>query len=166
MPALESRGFKGTFFVITNLVQTPAQRYCSWDNWRDAASRGHEIGSHTKNHPHLPTLAHDQIVDEIAGSKTVIDAQVTSQKCATFAYPFGEMNSDVQNTALTNYIAARGVGCGLNSEPFDFSNIKACEDANTLDQMKALTDSAENQSAWLVPFLHSLDDGTDYEYGR
>ncbi len=162
IPALESRGFRGTFFVITGLVQTPAQRYCSWDNWRDAASRGHEIGSHTKTHPDLTTLTHDQMVDEVAGSKTVIDGQITSQKCTTFAYPYGEMNSDVQATALDSYIAARGVTCVLNQEPYDFSNIKACDDSVTLDQMEALTDSAVSQSEWLVPIFHALDGGTDY----
>jgi hypothetical protein len=57
------------------------------------------------------------MLDEIAGSKTVIDAQITSQECLSFAYPYGAFNPTSKSIAQNNYIAARGISCSLNSEP-------------------------------------------------
>jgi peptidoglycan/xylan/chitin deacetylase (PgdA/CDA1 family) len=162
VPVLNTRGFKGTFFIITHTMGNP---YATWDNWRDAANMGHEIGSHTKTHPRLPNLSFSQMEDEIAGSKAEIDAQITSQKCLAFAYPYGALNDNAKFIAQNNYVAARGITCDLNSEPFDFYNMRACEDYLALHEMKAYTDAAEQQGKWLIPFFHSLD-GTDYGFWR
>ena len=115
IPVLNERGFKGTFFIVTDYVD-------DWDAWRDAANMGHEIGSHTMTHPYLTTLSLSQVWDEMEGAKTEIDAQITSQKCLSFAYPFGDLNSNVESIAQNVYIGARGIWCGLNSEPYDFYN--------------------------------------------
>lgn len=47
MPAMERRAFRGTFFV-NPAAPTFMRRI---DSWRDAASRGHELGNHTLFHP-------------------------------------------------------------------------------------------------------------------
>ena len=109
VPALNARGFKGTFNVITSMTDTVYDCCVTWDEWRDVANQGHEIGSHTKTHPHLPQLSFTQMQDEIGGSQAEIDAQITTQKCVTFAYPFGELNVTAELIAQDYYIAARGV---------------------------------------------------------
>jgi len=77
IPALNARGMKGTFFLITNKVTV-------WDPWKSAALAGHEIGSHTKSHPYLTSISLTQAQDEIAGARSEIDARITSQKCYRF----------------------------------------------------------------------------------
>jgi peptidoglycan/xylan/chitin deacetylase (PgdA/CDA1 family) len=153
VPALNARGLKGTFFLVTDWV-------ASWDPWKNAATMGHEIGGHTKTHPYLTTLTLPEVQDELAESKAVIDAQITPQKCLTFAYPFGDLNSSVESIVQNTYTAARGIICGLNSEPFDFYNVRACSPDDG-DDMYAQADAAEQQGKWLVSFMHSLDGGTD-----
>ena len=162
VPALNARGFKGTFFVITSRIDSnTVHNFATWDEWRNAANQGHEIGSHTKTHPHLPQLSLAQMQDEIGGSKAAIDAQITTQKCLTFSYPFGEFNDNAESIAQAYYIAARGVSCDLNNTPYDFYDMKACEDTLSVEQMKAKADEAEQQGKWLISFHHSLD-GTIY----
>lgn len=60
IPALNARGMKGTFFLITGWV-------AAWDPWVNASITGHEIGSHTMSHPHLTTLSTTQVQDEMGG---------------------------------------------------------------------------------------------------
>ena len=164
VPALNARGFKGTFFVITCTIDSNAYpNYATLDEWRNAANQGHEIGSHTKTHPHLPLLSLAQMQDEIGGAKAEIDAQITTQKCLTFAYPFGEFNDNAELIAQAYYIAARGVSCDLNNTPYDFYAMKACEDSLSVEQMKAKADEAEQQAKWLISFHHNLD-GTKWGF--
>ena len=155
IPALDARGLKGTFFLITNKVS-------SWDPWRNAAATGHEIGSHTISHPYLTLLSPTEIQDELAGSKAAVDAQIPSQKCLTLAYPYGDVNASVESIAASLYMSSRGVFCDLNTAPYDFSRVNACSpDDGNFDDIYARADDAEQQAAWLVAFIHSLNGGSD-----
>ena len=124
---------------------------------------GHEIGSHTERHPDLTTLTPAEMQDEIVGSKTVIDAQITSQKCVSFDYPSGTYNNSVVSIVQNRYIAARGVDCYLNSEPFQFYTLGGCEIGDgadgtyTLAQMETWADAAQQQKQWLVVIFHGVD---------
>ena len=156
IPALDARGLKGTFFVVTDW----AGYWNTWDAWRSAAAEGHEIGSHTLSHAHLPTLSLAGMQNEMQGAKTVIETQIPSEKCLTIAYPFGEFNNSVEATAQNIYIAARGVQCALNNELSDFYNLGACS-LEYGNDIYAQTNAAEQQGKWLVTFFHSMDGGSD-----
>lgn len=155
LSAIEKRGYNGTFYLVSNSVT-------AWDQWRNAAQSGHEIGSHTKTHPHLTKLAPARMQDEIAGSKAEIEARIPSRKCFSFAYPFGDLDRPVESIARKVYVASRGGGinCGLNDESTDISNVKGCspDDGNDIYRF---TDAAERQGKWLVAIFHSVDGGKD-----
>jgi len=162
IPALNEKGFKGSFFIITDITtNTRSNGYASWEQWRDAANQGHEIGSHTLSHPHLPQLSLPEMEEEIGESKTIIDDQITTQECLTFVYPFGDYNSNAKAYTKKYYIAARGVWCGFNKAPYDFYALRGCGDSDSLEQMKLYTDEAEQHGYWLITIHHSLD-GTGY----
>ena len=155
-PALTGRGLKGTFFVTTDW----AVDYTGWEPWITVANMGHEIGSHSMTHPYLTTLPLAQMQEEMEGSRTAIEAQVTAQQCLTFAYPFGDLNDMIKATAQNTYIAARGTTCELNSEPYDFFNVRTCSPDDG-DAIYAWTDAAEQQGKWLVFLVHALDGGAN-----
>ena len=164
VPALNARGIKGSFFLITGIVDRSlnSSYYASWDEWRNVASQGHEIGSHTKTHPHLPQLSLSEMEEEIGESKAVIDSQVGTQQCLTFVYPFGDYDANAKAFAGDYYIAARGVWCGFNKTPYNFYAMRGCGDSYSLDEIKSYTDAAEEQGKWLITYYHNLD-GTGYE---
>ena len=93
IPALDARGMKGTFFVITDKVAG------DWGPWMNASLNGHEIGSHTLSHPYLTLLTPTQAQVELQSSQSIINSAVTSQKAVTLAYPYGDYNSSVQSIA-------------------------------------------------------------------
>ncbi len=63
---LDRYGVKGTFFV------TGAQVAAHPDLARAIVQRGHSIGNHTWNHPHLTRLSQQDLVDQLAGTSNII----------------------------------------------------------------------------------------------
>ena len=158
VPTLNARGLKGTFFVTIDGVLDGYSP--PWNSWRSAANGGHEIGSHTISHSDLTSLPLSQVDYELAGSRSQIDAQITTQKTISLAYPYGDSNASVVSIARNYYIFARGISCGLNSDPYDFYNLRACS-PDVGDDIYAQADAAELQRKLLVVYIHSLDGGTD-----
>jgi peptidoglycan/xylan/chitin deacetylase (PgdA/CDA1 family) len=159
LPSINERGFKGTFFIFTDFVDY----FNGWNWWKEAASKGHEIASHTKTHPYLTALPLSEAEYEISMSKALIDANIPSQKCFTFAYPYGDVNTVVKALVQKYYIGARGTGAVLNDSLTDTHNENAYDVIGyTVLQMKNLTDLAVSQKKWLIPCFHSFSPG---EYG-
>jgi len=157
VPSLDARGFKGTFFLPAGSIGSESP---GWGAWRAAADNGHEIGSHTLSHPDLPSIPLSEAQFELEESKAVIDAEITSQQCLTFAWPGGLLNDAVAAIADGIYIASRGVGCNINSEPIDFTNVNSCSPGD-LAELISNTEKAERQGKWFDMHFHSLDNGND-----
>lgn len=87
---LDQYNVKATFFLVGFWV----------DNFNDMvkeiSSRGHEIGTHSETHPHMPTLSAQKIRDELTISSQKITA-LTGKKVELFRPPFGDYN----NTLIT-----------------------------------------------------------------
>lgn len=60
----------------------------SWEQIRQLAAEGHEIGSHSLTHPLLPELDNDALREEIAVSRTRL-AKATGAEISSFCYPNG-----------------------------------------------------------------------------
>ncbi len=103
---LEEYGLRGTFNIITS--------YADKTVFLDMFSRGHELGSHTVNHPPLNGADADVIWTELSESKQFIE-ELTGQPCVTYTAPYGELGDDVVAVAKQLYISARGVHWGVNS---------------------------------------------------
>ena len=103
--ALDARGMKGTFFVITgNSALSP-------DQLRSLDARGHEIDSHTVSHPFLTQISDNDLTYQLGQSKTSLQA-ILGKPVRFVAYPYGDFNLRVENaTAAAGYsggIAAWG----------------------------------------------------------
>jgi peptidoglycan/xylan/chitin deacetylase (PgdA/CDA1 family) len=60
-----------------------------WDELRDMAAAGWEVGSHTCSHPRLSTLAPDQIERELVESRAVCEREI-GVPCRSIAYPYSD----------------------------------------------------------------------------
>jgi glycosyltransferase involved in cell wall biosynthesis/peptidoglycan/xylan/chitin deacetylase (PgdA/CDA1 family) len=77
---------------------------------------GIEIGAHTRTHPELPRLSDAELIDEVAGSKSDLDALGVGP-IRSFAYTFGEHDRRVQ--AATE-AAGYTLGFALNDSMAQF----------------------------------------------
>ena len=80
VPLLDKYGFHGTFNLITSWVK-------NWDEWKNVAQEGHEIASHTINHPNFGQISESLQEEELAKSKDTIEMMIGKE--ANFAFqPF------------------------------------------------------------------------------
>jgi peptidoglycan/xylan/chitin deacetylase (PgdA/CDA1 family) len=78
----------------------------SWEQLRELAAGGWEIGSHTVSHPHLTQIGDDELEVELRDSKSACEAGLGGP-CATIAYPYGDVDARVVAAAgRAGYAAA------------------------------------------------------------
>ncbi len=115
-PALDARGYKGTFFVITGGSQCGLR---DWDTLRSVARAGHEIGSHSVTHPQLQTLDTARIGAELRDSHAEIQRQIPNLPTKlTIAWPSGRgggstrKEDTIRMIAGPYYLAGRSASSG------------------------------------------------------
>ncbi|EOC99504.1 polysaccharide deacetylase family sporulation protein PdaB [Caldisalinibacter kiritimatiensis] len=87
---LDKYDIKTTFFLVGFWVD----RYP--DMVKEIKKRGHEIGNHSSNHPHMTKLSKEQIVEELKETENKIK-ELTGQRTVLFRPPFGDYNDRVIN---------------------------------------------------------------------
>jgi len=75
-PLLREYGFTASFFVITDFVNERRPEYVSWDQLREMAAAGMEIGCHSRNHPDLRGKSVDYLVWQALGCKESIELEL------------------------------------------------------------------------------------------
>jgi hypothetical protein len=158
IPALNTYGFKGTFFLVTNWGP-------NWSGYKSAATNGHEIASHTASHPSMGGLTTDQQTSQITSSISAITNNI-GIKPVTLAWP----NCSLGSTSLAQqyFIASRGCSGQIEpSTPANFMNISSfvCGSAGSIKtnidfQNKA--NSAATSNGWVVYLIHGIDNDGGY----
>ena len=164
-PLLQQHGFKATFFMISE----NAAGYLT--SIQALVEDGQEIGSHTVTHPDL-TLSDSNQLYELSQSQLYLQ-QLTGQKIATVAYPYGDYDPAVMNIARNYYIAARSANSGeLNSSSPDPNQLYKLfgsgphnhygdGDANAIAGLQYWTDRAVVEGKWFIEIFHGIDYGYD-----
>ena len=111
-PILSSLGWPATVFVPTAFVSrgrplswpgvdhwasTPYAgelRSMTWNDLRELADQGWEIGSHTRTHPRLTSLSDRELQRELRSSKAECSERL-GRPCESVAYPYGDVDGRV-----------------------------------------------------------------------
>jgi len=103
VPALDSRGFKATFFLTKENMEARVAQ------WRAVADEGHEIGDHTVSHPcHLAHYSAARFKrQEIDKAERFLNANFGVDRQRTFAFPCGviDMGRGPQLQTQLRYIS-------------------------------------------------------------
>ncbi|MCH8511846.1 MAG: polysaccharide deacetylase family protein [Kiritimatiellae bacterium] len=181
-PALEARGFRGTFYTPVNAVLMERM-----DEWAAAARRGHELGNHTLFHPCRSYGGGDWIKPwrdlkayDLPRWEAEVDLAnlILNRIEGRTDRSFG--NTCHQNTLgpdenperldehmLPRFVAARGTKRDVD-ESIDPANLTPGNlgtlggDGLSLDALKALVDMAVDRGHWIILTFH----GVAQEAGR
>ena len=91
-PILKKYHLVGTFFVITDSVGHSA--FMNWKQILEMSSAGMDIQAHTLTHPNLTTIDHQELQEEIMGSKKILERHL-KKPVTVLAYPYGCYNDEV-----------------------------------------------------------------------
>jgi peptidoglycan/xylan/chitin deacetylase (PgdA/CDA1 family) len=142
------------------------KEYMSPGQVYDFVRDGHEIASHSVDHPDLTQLSDKDLTRQLE----VSDAGLT--KCygevTDLAPPFGASNAHTTDAARKTYQTSRSVMAGFNS-PDGFNpyllkvqNVRA---DTSPTQLKAWLDTAQANHVWLILVYHQVSEGGG-EYTR
>lgn len=88
-PILREFGMKGTFFIITDIVNSWHEGYMTWPMIEEMAANGMRMEIHTRSHPDLSAdRERDFVVDEIAGAQQTL-AEHIGYSPRFLSYPGG-----------------------------------------------------------------------------
>ncbi|CAM5586746.1 polysaccharide deacetylase family protein [Streptomyces pilosus] len=119
LPVLAAHGFPATVFVSTGWLRGPHDNggaldtMLDWDQVRELAGAGVEIGGHSHSHPQLDRLDEDRLRSELILCKEIV-SDLLGTVPASFAYPYGYSSRRVREAVReTGYAQALAVGNGL-----------------------------------------------------
>jgi len=122
---LASHGFKASIFIATAKVggvddwdedgqKVNDNQIMSWDDIRSLAKAGFSFYSHTANHPRLPDLTDEAILDELTISRQALEFQL-GQKEHLFCYPFSAFDDRIARLVKSaGYLCACTTLPGIN----------------------------------------------------
>lgn len=157
-PYLNSKGMKGTFYIVSERMSDRFPGYITSAEVQEIHNAGHEIGAHTVTHANLTSLSLSEAEAEITNSRNALFA-LGITPVSTFAYPFGAYNSSiaslVEGSGFTN---ARTTNGGTNtrvSDPHTLSRFGV--QANTsLASVQNYINEVQQEKTWGIITFHDI----------
>ncbi len=128
LPVLERYGATATFYVTTEYLGH--RHFLSWDQVRQMAGRGMNIGSHTRTHPFLTRLGDAALRRELEGSRSALETAL-DRPAADLAYPYGSYDGRVVAAArAAGYRTGRTTRSGIRQLPGGLLTLRCVEARN------------------------------------
>ena len=139
-PLLKRDRLPACFFIATDFIESNRvpwwdreagieSEWMSWDQVRDLAAQGFELGAHTCNHVDLGVVEGEEARREITDSGTRLEAEVGID-VGLFSYPYGRRNQItetnrqlVRDAGYDCCMSAYGGNVTSDSNPFDLRRI-------------------------------------------
>ncbi|MFJ5968842.1 polysaccharide deacetylase family protein [Streptomyces sp. NPDC093060] len=119
LPVLAKHGFPATLFVSTGWIRGAydtggsLDAMLDWQQVRDLADTGVEIGGHSHSHPQLDQLDDAGLRAELVRSTEIVTGELGTRP-VSFAYPYGYSSRRVRTAVReAGYAQALAVGNGL-----------------------------------------------------
>lgn len=180
IPDLDDRGLRGTFYLQTGSLNMQARK----QDWREAFSRGHEIGNHSICHPcradayspnipewlkpphiHLENFSPEDITREVDEAATWLDKEIGEDPLRTYAYPccsvaIGKVPDEASYDAAIRrrHFAAR-VGGQLTNNPHTVNLYRIHSfgfNGPALSDLIGYCEEALNTGGWTVLTFHGV----------
>ena len=119
-PHLCQRRLPATVFIITERAYgrliPKGESFLNWDQIRELAAAGIEIGSHTCSHVPLSELSLEEATKELSASRAFLESNVGCSPIP-LSYPFGQTSESISRLAQAlGFTCAIATDSGPNSE--------------------------------------------------
>ena len=165
-PLMEERNLVGTFYVLTNTVNTPG--YLSYTDLQTLQVAGNEIASHSVTHRSFTLLEEQEIRDECSNSKAILEAHGLTIN--NFAYPNGYTTSGIDTIVDDYYASGRTAYISsflvdLPTNQFRLPAFSEEDKGNELVLLENMVDQIVSSNRWGIFLFHRVipsDYSSDY----
>jgi peptidoglycan/xylan/chitin deacetylase (PgdA/CDA1 family) len=159
--ALESAGFRGTYYVAGGLcgLEEEGAPILSVDDLVRLHRAGHEIACHTFSHIRVSGLGRQQFQSELDRNRSFMAQECPGATLANFSYPFGDVSLSRKRQAEGCFESARGISPGVNSGVIDLGLLKSValySDSIADAQVDGYFDRARRENGWLIFYTHDV----------
>ncbi len=137
LPLLRRLQIPATLFLTAGLVGEtnrwmagrgfPERPMVTWEEVREMAAAGVEIGAHTLTHPRLTELDRETLTHEVEGAREVIESHL-GRPVEGFAYPYGLLDEGVVTAVgAAGYRVACTTRPGFNRPQIDPLRLRRIE---------------------------------------
>lgn len=169
LSVLSAHGMHAAFYVNSGVIEDGA--HLSWQQLRDLATAGNEIGGHTSFHTNIKKLKTGPAREAVCGDR--VRLYNNGLHAVSFAYPFGAFDADSETiVSACGYNSGRGVS-GVNDRRVFAESIPPADayatrtppnpkQGTTLATIEGYVTAAEsNGGGWVQLVFHHLCDGCD-----
>jgi peptidoglycan/xylan/chitin deacetylase (PgdA/CDA1 family) len=160
-PLLSKYNIPATFYLTSGFLNTDF--YMTASQGAQLKQAGHELASHTVNHPHLTQITDTELQYQLQQSQ--IDLKnLFGGEFLDFAAPFGEYNDHVISFVRQYYRSQRSVEPGFNyKNTFNIYGIKVQNvlTSTTPQDVNTWINQALTDKTWLVLLYHQVDNPSD-----
>ena len=173
IPVLDSLGLKATFYLtaFSNSMQTRL------NDWKNLATRGHELGNHTLYHPCIGGKGREWVKPEYDMNNYTVQRMIDETRMTnlflhaldgktkrTFAFTCGDMkigDSSFINAMKNDFVAARAVRNEMHKiNEVELYNVDCYMVNNhSFEQLKEWVDKAIQTNSLLVILFHGVGGG-------
>ncbi len=161
---LQKNGLHATFYIPSGLVGQPG--FMTWDQIKDLAAAGNEIGGHSLAHVKLQGLDTTNLKEEICDDRQdFVNRDFTP---VSFAYPFGNYDPNVvAMVKQCGYDGARTVQGGPDTiPPADRYLVRAfpyvVSDTDMGKLQRYVSGTRKEGGGWVILIFHHVCDSCDY----
>ncbi len=159
LPLLQEYNRVATFYIISERINNERfPDYMGLSELQKLEHFGHEIGSHTRDHPHLFEVPPHEVLSAIEAGRDELREFGFEPK--TFAYPYGQCNAHItEQVSKAGFLAARTIVRKVNVEVTDPLLLGAFgirEDHKAEDVISWIKQGQE-QGGWVILYTHQVD---------
>ena len=149
MPELKKIDATATFFIVTDLLDTPG--YLNTEQVKSLSESGMQIGSHSATHPNFLSLSATERIKELRDSKVILE-EIIGKEVTIFSFPFGFYDHEcVQDVFSAGYsiccTSKHGISSKLDSV-VRRNSVNANTSLNRLD--KILNANLTQRWSWKI----------------
>ena len=168
-PALNARGIKATYGLITRALEQGWGGYMTTAQALTLVTEGNGIASHTLTHPDLTTLSPQDLTSELQDSQAWLMSALSLPSVPDFIVPYGRYDATVLAAVKQHYASSRTVNAGRNFRDTVVYELYGNDVARgvPVGLVREWIDRAIAEKSWLILVFHEFVDGTptrDTEY--
>ncbi len=152
IPEMEKHGLRGTFFIVAQWLDD----FATWDGlatrWKEAAKRGHEIGSHSYSHRYLTWVDDEELAFQVVRSKEVIERWIGEGNCRIFRHPWGDRDQRTNQLVGETYL--------WNSDDLPAYTRASGSGERDVTKLRQMIERTIAEQGWFVSVFHGV--GRDF----